>query len=609
MHILVIAPYTGMADVFRQVQKKTNASVDVVIGDLEQGVAQAAEAEVRGYDAIISRGATAKLIREQSSLPVVNVRITGYDILRTLALMRGYRGKVGIMSYFNVIQGADSIGKLLDFDLTFYQIDSQQDIEGELKKAMADDVQVIIGDVISTKEAEKRGMHGILINSGEEACMEAIEEAQQVLYHKKREAVKIETLIALVEEPAAVINALGRFEEQNDRFAELVRQMNPTNPPSALQDLDDTFYQKLLTDGAPEERSLLHVQGRPYELDVEPFQTGEEGGFILRLKKRSRPVEGDRSNLVLQPKSRVFFNQLVTHSEAMRKAVDEAAKLGETSSSVLLQGPPGVGKTSLAHAMHYESGKTPAQFFYIYCDSRKNYFSEALQETRMELGRSGAAAGTLLLDEVGNLESADQQVLRRFLEEWLRQGDVELKLIATHSGVLEHLVQEEGFDEKLYKLISTYVIHCPELRERREDMEDLIRWFIVAANTVLGKQITGLSEELREYFYQYSWPGNLTQLKNTVHQICIASHGPIIHMHEVQDVLKQLDVLEQREKKRPADDQMMVEIRNRSLPEIEEEVIRKVMELEDHNQSRVADKLGMNRTTLWRKLKAMYQQS
>nr|WP_054637260.1 PrpR N-terminal domain-containing protein [Thalassobacillus sp. C254] len=132
--ILVIAPYSGLADVFNEVKQDHNKNIDIQIGNLEDGVELAKAAESNGYNIIISRGATAKMIRENCSLPVININITGYDILRTVALMKGYQGKIGIMSYFNVIHGADSISKLLDIDLTFLPINTQSDIKKSLIK-------------------------------------------------------------------------------------------------------------------------------------------------------------------------------------------------------------------------------------------------------------------------------------------------------------------------------------------------------------------------------------------------------------------------------------------------------------------------------------------
>ncbi|MBR8644925.1 PrpR N-terminal domain-containing protein [[Brevibacterium] frigoritolerans] len=86
-------------------------------------------------------------------MPVIEVKISGYDILRTLTLVKGYPGKIRLMSYFNAIQGADAIRTLLEMDLSFYSIDSEEEIEKGIRKAIQDGVQVIIGDVITTSVA------------------------------------------------------------------------------------------------------------------------------------------------------------------------------------------------------------------------------------------------------------------------------------------------------------------------------------------------------------------------------------------------------------------------------------------------------------------------
>ncbi|WP_100397950.1 sigma-54-dependent Fis family transcriptional regulator [Bacillus sp. FJAT-44742] len=610
--ILVIAPYSGLADVFNEVKQEHNKNIDIQIGNLEDGVELAKAAESNGYNIIISRGATAKMIRENCSLPVININITGYDILRTVALMKGYQGKIGIMSYFNVIHGADSISKLLDIDLTFLPINTQSDIKKELDKAWKDGVQVIIGDVISTTEAEKMGLHGVLINSGKEACIEAIEEAEEVFYYQRLEVRKLLTLVSNIEEGVFLTSRSGECIQANSKACTLLGVEPDTllhkniNKVSSFLDISQTSLQQKTEElEIPYNGRAIHVRKVPV---VEKSVVIAVFVFV-KPSPAALGIQRKRGRVVNYSQPYTHFNHVVANSEKMSHVISSAKKLSKSNLPLLIYGEHGSGKTVLAQAIHNESSRTGG-FVTVSCrGSNAEELDEILfGRDKGAYPRSGAVerakGGTLFIKEIGSMPSSLQSKFLTHAGKELvyNSSNESFRIIVSNTIPLDILVNEGLLNENLYRSLKSFSITVPSLREREEDINDLIRWFIASSNKKLGKQIVGLSNEVKTFLLEYDWPGNVTQLKNIIYQMCLVSNGPFIENTDVKDILQQLD---HKETKAKSSTNSAVNITGKTLEEIEKEAILLVMKLENFNQSRVAKKLGVNRTTLWRKLKEM----
>jgi transcriptional regulator with PAS, ATPase and Fis domain len=184
LKFLLIAPYRGMKDLLEDLlvslPQATSYEVRAEIGDLRQGLSIAQEAKQSGYDVIISRGGTAQLIREYVRIPVVEITVNGYDILRSLTFVKGYRGTIGIIGFPNIVAGVDTIAELLDIQVTTFVIHHEDEAESAVNKAKALGVDLVIGDVVTVSVAEKAGVRAVLITSGREALLESLEQAEQI---------------------------------------------------------------------------------------------------------------------------------------------------------------------------------------------------------------------------------------------------------------------------------------------------------------------------------------------------------------------------------------------------------------------------------------------
>jgi transcriptional regulator with PAS, ATPase and Fis domain len=610
--MLVIAPYKGLGDLFYNVNETLMKNIDIEVGNLYKGVMIAKQLESNGYDVVISRGATARVIREQTNLPVVDLQISGYDILRTLSLVKGYSGKVGVMSYLNIVQGTDVVGKLLGIDVQTFPINSEEEIETIIQKARINGIQMIIGDVITTSVAEHYGMTSVLITSGKEAVLDSIERAEEIAYYTKKERLQkhiYKSVIQKSEDGIIIVDEHSVCHEMNDHAAKFL-DVNKENLVGERLNNDIPFLNFKQVLNMEKEENFSNVIIGNYVLDIEKFPIVDNGvllGAALFLK-RSKTTNHTSSIVTQENVAHAQFTHLVANSEEMKKVVHSAKRISKSDLPITIIGEKGSGKKSLAQAIHNESSRKDHPFYRINC---RSYKIDQLEE--IIFGTSGMDAkksafeladkGTLCLENILELPYHLQDRLSDCLRtQCIKRGNIEFKftirLFTLTMDDLSLKVKQGSFSERLYKQIGGFHLIVPPLHTRKEDYEDLIRNYIASANIKIGKQIVGIDKEVMEKLYEFDWPKNVSQLKNTIEQMCFISEGPFIQLDEVSGILNGL-IQEHLETST-----LSIRIGTKKLDEIIEEVILQVMEEENQNQSKAAERLGINRSTLWRKLKA-----
>lgn len=620
--IIVIAPYYGLKDLFLQVNEDLKKDIHVEVGDLHKGLMIAKEIEEQGFDVIISRGATARLLRQHCNLPVVEVKISGYDILRTLTLIKGYEGKIGMMSYFNTIQGADAIGTLLDMNLSFFPIHHEEEIEKGIRKAYAEGIQVIIGDVISTSVAKRFGLNSILITSGKEAVIESLEEAEHMSFYVKKERQEKELLTSMLnycKQGIVAANEGGKIIFMNTQAEKLFATQAEQEMGRAVAEL----LPQLQTTEAPmsqgeSEEGIVSLNGENIVIRKTPLTIAREAGaWMVELQEVAsiQKVESRiRSKILPVPlQANMHFNQLVAISENVHNVMETARFFSRHELPVFIYGEPGTGKESLAQAIHNESERKEAPFVFFNC--------EAYSEEQLEIeifgvsgteGKQGifevAHQGTLFIDAIGRLPASVQAMLINVLQEKKvtrlygeHSTPVDVRIIAANARNLQVEIEEGCFREDLFHLLNGGEISIPPLRERKEDIPELVRWFIASFNAEFGKQIAGIRPEVMDRLLRAAWPGNVQQLRNTVEKLCMVSNGPFIEVEEAEGIIEQLSA---EVPFRAHVDDRFLDITGKTLEQLEKEIIHRVLEEENHNQSHAAKRLGINRSTLWRKIKS-----
>jgi formate hydrogenlyase transcriptional activator len=240
------------------------------------------------------------------------------------------------------------------------------------------------------------------------------------------------------------------------------------------------------------------------------------------------------------------FERIIGSSAALESVLDQVEQVAPTDSTVLIEGETGTGKELVAHAIHNASQRCGHAFIKLNCAAipmdlleselfghEKGAFTGAIAQ---KIGRFEMAdKGTLLLDEVGDIPPALQPKLLRVLQEqeFERLGSgrthkVDVRLVAATNRDLVKMVARGQFRSDLYYRLNVFPILLPALRERREDIPELVTHFVNLFTRRMGKQVDSIPPETMAAFQWYSWPGNIRELQNLVERAVILSRDGVL---------------------------------------------------------------------------------
>ena len=297
-------------------------------------------------------------------------------------------------------------------------------------------------------------------------------------------------------------------------------------------------------------------------------------------------------------------------SDAARHLYNYVKLVAPTNMSVLINGASGTGKEYVAHRIHQLSKRAHRPFIAIDCGSIpkelaaseffghvKGAFTGALNDKTGAFVE--ANGGTIFLDEIGNLSYEVQvQLLRALQERKIRpigsnkEIQVDVRLVSATNENLEQAIEKGTFREDLYHRINEFTLRIPALKDRREDILLFANLFLDQANREMGKHLIGFDDRACRLLQDYSWPGNLRQMKNTIRRATLLAEGPYITPDELSELKDPASV--------PPMPSATLPLRNE---ETEKQHIIEALRQTGHNKSRAAVLLGIDRKTLYNKLK------
>ncbi len=378
----------------------------------------------------------------------------------------------------------------------------------------------------------------------------------------------------------------------------------------------------LITGFGTIETAVEAMRKGAYDYITKPINDQEVRLILQKIVEKKQILQENQDlKKIIDRTTPNSFCSLVGRSEKMQKVYQIIESVASTNATILINGESGTGKGMTANAIHQSDrlrGDKP--FVEVSCGALsetlleselfghvKGAFTGAIKdkEGRFEF----AKGGTIFLDEIDAFSPNLQVKLLRVLQDGVfeRVGDnktrhADVRIIVATNQNLNELVAKGKFREDLYYRINVIAIPLPPLRERRDDIEFLAKFFIEKYSKINRKSVSGLSLEALDLFKGYHWPGNVRELENAIEGAVIMAKKEIIQKEDIPSVNRMLEGYGARSAMVGSSSDLDQSLK-KNLETPEKELILAVLEECRWNRNKAAERLGINRTTLYNKMK------
>ncbi|MFC0274389.1 sigma 54-interacting transcriptional regulator [Metabacillus herbersteinensis] len=623
----ILAPIEELMKVAEEACRKTGETIPVLKVNFDEAVSMAKKFEKDGTEVIISRGTVGlRIIESEVSIPVVQIPITGYDLLRTIMEARKHGEKIGIADTLDVLQGIESIESALGCTIEKYRIESLSEVEIGVQTLLDRKIDVLIGKGIYVNKVKDTNVKTVILSSGVESVIQAIKEAKSLLEVRRSELARTKQLQAILDfiaDGVIAVDEHGIITVCNPSVHSILNIPYDRVVGKSIDDiLVNSGMKKVISSGKEELNRIEEENGVKIIINRIPIRHEDKvfGAVCTfqEIQKLQQQEQEIRKKLLHRGHvTKYRLDNIVGESKTFQTAIDKVKKYSQVDSTVLLTGETGVGKEVFAHLIHSYSKRSEGPFVAVNCaaipgnllESELFGYVEGAFTGARKGGKTGlfelAHQGTIFLDEIGELAEPLQAQLLRVLQEGevMRLGDervipINTRVIAASNRDFEKMVEEEGFRADLYYRLNILDIMIPALRERIDDIPLLANYFIGELKQNIQRDIVGFDAEAMGILQSYHWPGNIRQLRNIVERTMILSLDKVINGDTVM-IAGGKDFLTIKNEHSHRDSNVHDQ---GSLQDYKREYILDVLEQVNGNKTEAAKILGIGRTTLWRKI-------
>ena len=539
------------------------------------------------YDAVICRGVTGHMVEQSTTTPVINIEISTPDIIRVAQLASNTLSNYAFVGSKKLISHIQSYYRLIKHECPIHEIESEEDANARIRDLKAKGYTYIIGDGIAVDVAKSLGIGNILITSGEESVNTALDRCVEIcgrLKHMRESAAMLDAVLANLDSRVFVYDercalAYTNAPMQDRRYQDLAEKLK-RRVPSVFE-----LSSARLRDSGSE--CSWSIEGRLIRLDK-----GAYCAFYVRaLEGRLVRHENECCATMGFSPERLSENlALYNSSGVMRALIENIRKNAEYSLPVFISGESGSGKDTLAYTIYALSALRNNPFVLIDCaDAKKKDWSFLLDNYNSPLY---ANETTIYFKDFQDILPEVQQDVYSFAK-----STSLVKRNRIIVSVLEHPFDEPRADSiacKLYQMSDGISIRIPPLRERVDELPSIAACYINEINQQFPTQVIGFDSDAIELLKAHDWPYNIDQLKQVVRELAINATNMYITAEDVRTLLSP----RRAQAPRPSDGLDLT----KPLPEIMRDVISLVLKQENMNQTKAAKRLGISRSSIWRKL-------
>ena len=615
--IRVFIPHLELKGIFEDVVKKLPQYDDVQIETTY--VFGTPEVLAQNWDAeiLVARGMTHDVLKELfPEKHVIRIQLSSFDIFNALVQCRHEQAKKIALCIHNIeINCLKDLEQACGASITIYDVQNEMTTEEAVSKALADGADIFVGAGTMCGICDRMGLKRIHIHTKHDAVeiamLEALNTARTINLERARADI-IRIMLNHSEEGVLAINGQGKIVNINNqayRVFQLTTVGEVIGQPA--EPLVSTVEWKDFLKNNSEKEKILRIKGKDYYVQYKPLNEEElETGALIFIRSTDRIIEEERKiRKGLSEKgltAKYTFKDILGHSRAIRENIQMAERYSRVNSNVLIVGETGTGKELFAHSIHQASKRSNQPFVALNCAA----LPENLLESELfgyEAGAfSGAAKGgkvglfelahrgTIFLDEIGEIPITLQAKLLRVLQEKeiRRIGStsvhpIDVRVISATNINIEEKIKEGQFRSDLYYRLNLLDITIPPLRERKEDIQELVDAYLTRFACEMGKSIPKVTPEAARLLTEHSWPGNVRELRNICERLIVLNDTDVIDA----ELLRQLKIF--REDK--------CSVHAISEEEDPDSVYSRLKPKKKKKD--LAEELGVSRTTLWRMAK------
>ncbi|WP_312700128.1 sigma 54-interacting transcriptional regulator [Sedimentibacter sp.] len=590
---------------------------------------------------IVSRGATAKMIRKITDIPVLEADSTPFDIITSIMEAMKISKNIAFIHYDkSITENFSNVIDMFNINLKEYYYNNHLEIEQCVYNAYEDKNEVVVcGYNYIENICKKLGIASVMYSTSNYAMKEILSKASLIKYAQERQLIHERQLITFINEmPDGVIY----LNERN-----VITLINNTGKKLLLLNDNQDIVGQPISNFINKHNLLEIINKKKNELGKEIIFSGnkilirstplfakesymgtvlifQKSSFISRLDQNVR-----RQNMSKGMLAYMTFKDLeaTTVSVEMKNCINKAKQYANTESTILITGESGTGKELFAQSIHNESSRKNQPFVAINCAALSQNLLESELFGYEEGSFTGAKAGgkpglfelahngTLFLDELGLLPLSVQVQLLRVLQERqvMRVGGtkmipISIRIIAATNSDLKNAVENGTFRHDLYYRLNVLNISIPPLNKRKDDIPLLLEHYLSLFSARYNKDIKSCDPDFIQAFQNHNWSGNIRELVNYLMRIVILSDNQVLTTDDI--VKSEINLISYESftpiKERSHSDNLIV-LNPGTLEAMEENIIRWYMDKYNGNRSAICKSLNISRTTLWKKISDMDQ--
>lgn len=586
IRLLGIAPYeelnysmTIVGDQFDEID------IQIYTADLEEGQKLVSELPLENYDAIISRGGTARLIHKSVSIPVIDVSISVYDILGAIKLANNYTSNFAIIGYPSITETAHLICDILQYNIKIITLDHSLSADTLMNQLKEEGCEMVLCDAVTHKMALSKSINAILITSGIESIKHAYQQAISLVNDIKKIKQKNELLTA-------------GFHAQSQKIAIFDDKLR-----SVFSNIDTKLEQSISHFLATKkdfkgEQQFYHTHNtQVYQLKIKQLDL-EDSYFLCEVKNSTPPLVNNSFGVKYFNKAEieeVINKKLLFTSFIQESSRNQIQKLGSHYNAMLIFGESGTAKTSLAYTAYLEQKNHTNNLIVVHSELVNErtwkYLLNSSNGPLVEMGN------TLLFKDIEQMSIQDVEKLLTIISN--------TKLLQKNNILFTYSVKSADNDKQIFNQIMTHLdcssVYSPSIKERKNELSGIITLLLNKINIECNKKVIGFDPKAIRELLNFDWPGNLNQLEQCMKKLVLYSNSYYISEHQVLELLK----YERTElpSVNIATNLTQHLVEDKTLFDYTREIVLAILDQNKGNQTKTATQLGISRTTLWRYLK------